>query len=373
LRKEKQISGAKFLTQRGAPLSAMRRRAIGYSGLIGLALALFAFGSALLVGGQASVPRVAFVIATGPTGGTYFPVGEAIATIVSHPPGIYRCEKPDVCGTPGLIASVRTSAGSTANVLAVNSHTVDAALAQSDVVADAMAGRGAFKNAGKQTHVRVLAGLFPEEVHLVAAKSARVKSPADLRGKRVSIGARDSGTIVTARAVLAAFRVPQRRIRATDDPSDVAAEKVLKGQLDAMFFVGGAPVPLVRELLAQGKARLVPVDGDGRVRLLKQSHDLTTAAIPPALYPNTGKLETVGVRAVFIVNDAVPPNVVYAVTKSLFHPANREALAGSHRSAQAIRLDAAAANLPAPLHPGAERFFRESGKLPKPPQKLGKT
>jgi hypothetical protein len=351
----------------------MSRRAIGYSGLTGLALALFAFGSALLVGGQASAPRIAFVIGTGPTGGTYFPVGEAIATIISHPPGIYRCEKRGVCGPSGLIASVRTSAGSTANVLAVNSHTVDAALAQSDVVADAIAGRGSFRGAGKQTHVRVLAALFPEEVHLVAAKSARVKSVTDLHGKRVSIGARDSGTIVTARAVLAAFRVPQRRIRETNDPSDVAADKVLKGQLDAMFFVGGAPVPLVRELLAQGKGVLVPVDGEGRTRLLKQSHDLTTATLPAGLYPITGKVQTVGVRALFIVNDAVPADVVYAVAKSLFNAANHDALAGSHRSAQAIRLDTAAANLPAPLHAGAERFYREAGKLPKQTQKLGKT
>lgn len=351
----------------------MSKRAIGYSGLTGLALALFAFGSALLVGGQASAPRIAFVIATGPTGGTYFPVGEAIATIISHPPGIYRCEKPGVCGPAGLIASVRTSAGSTANVLAVNSHTVDAALAQSDVVADAVAGRGAFKSAGKQSHVRVLAALFPEEVHLVAAKSAHVKSVTDLRGKRVSIGAKDSGTIVTARAIIGAFRVPLRRIRITNDPSDVAAEKVLKGQLDAMFFVGGAPVPLVRELLAQGKGALVPIDGDGRTRLLKQSHDLTAAALPAGLYPNTGKVETVGVRALLLVNDAVPANAVYSVAKALFNPANRNALAGSHRSAQSIRLDTAASKLPAALHPGAEHFYREAGKLPKNAPKLGKT
>jgi TRAP transporter TAXI family solute receptor len=352
----------------------MSRRAIGYSGLTGLALALFAFGSALLVGGQASVPRVAFVIATGPTAGTYFPIGEAIATIISHPPGIYRCEKPGVCGPTGLIASVRTSAGSTANVLAVNSHIVDAALAQSDVVADALAGRGAFRNAGKQTHVRVLAALFPEEVHLVAGTSMHVKSAADLRGKRISIGAKESGTIVTAHTVLSAFRLPPSRVRVTNDASDVAAGKLLKGELDAMFFVGGAPVPLVRELLAQGKGILVPIDGAARVRLLKQSHDLTATAIPPGLYPKTGKVETVGVRAVLIVNDAVRADAVYAVAKSLFNSANRDALAGSHRSAQAIRLETAATNLPAPLHPGAERFYREAGKLPKHARgKSGKT
>jgi TRAP transporter TAXI family solute receptor len=335
------------------------KRAVGLSG----GLALLAFAAILVVGRAAMAQRMAFVIATGPTGGTYFPVGEAIAAIVSHPPGVYRCERAGVCGPAGLIASVRTSPGAVSNVLAVNAHTVDAALAQSDVIADAIAGRGAFKSDGAQKHVRVIANLFPEEVHLVVRAAARVKTLPDLRGKRASIGPGTSGTIVTARAVLAAFRVG--RIRASNDPSDLAADRLEKGEIDAMFFVGGAPVPLVRELLATGKAVLVPIDGAGRARLLKQDRALTTTTVPGGLYPKTGKLETVGVRALFIVNDAVPNGAVYAIAKSLFNGANHAVLAGSHRSAQFIRLDTAAANLPAPLHPGAIRFYREVGKLPK--------
>jgi uncharacterized protein len=351
----------------------MSKRALGYSGLTGLLLVLFALASALVVGAQTSVPRIAFVIATGPTGGTYFPVGEAIASIVSHPAGVYRCEQPGVCGPPGLIASVRTSPGAVFNVLAVNADTVDAAMAQSDVIVDAVAGRGIFKSAGAQKHVRVIADLFPEEVQLIAAKSAHVKTAADLRGKRVSVGATTSGTVVTARAVLAAFRVPQRRLKISNDASDVAAEKLSKGQLDAMFFVGGAPVPLIRELLASGKAVLVPIDGDGRKRLLGQSPALAAATIPAGLYPHTGKLETVGVRAILIVNDSVADSAVYAIARSLFNPANRATLAGSQWSAQFIRIETAAADLPAPLHPGAKRFYAQAGKLPKKTAKLGKT
>src|SRR5204862_2045963 len=129
-----------------------------------------------LSGKAQTVSRVPCVIATGPTGGTYFPIGEAIAGIISHPPGVYRCERTGVCGPSGLIASVRTSPGAVFNVLAVNARTVDAALAQSDVVADAVAGRGAFRTAGAQIHVRVLANLFPEDVHLLATPAAHIKS-----------------------------------------------------------------------------------------------------------------------------------------------------------------------------------------------------
>lgn len=368
---------AKMLTQRGVFVFAMRRRHLAaLGGFGGFVLALTLLAAGLLVGGQAAVTRISFVIAAGSTGGTYFPVAEAIASVISHAPGISRCEAPGVCGPAGLIASVRTSPGAVFNVEAVNAHTVDAALAQSDVVADAVAGRGPFKGAGKQTSVGAIANLFPEEVHLIAARKAHIRSVADLKGKRVGIGPETSGTIVTARALLAAYGVPPRRLKASNDYSEVAAEKLSKGQLDAMLFVGGAPVPFVRELLANRDIDLVPIDGVGRVRLLKQSRLLQAAIIPAGLYPHTGKVQTVGVRAILIVNAGAADGVVHDITRALFNPANRPTLWGSHRSAQAIRIDTAAQDLPAPLHPGAARFYKEVGKLPKPVKprkKSGKT
>ena len=182
-----------------------RRAALGSVavGLLGTVLAL----AVALSGKAQTVSRVPFVIATGPTGGTYFPIGEAIAGIISHPPGVYRCERTGVCGPSGLIASARTSPGAVFNVLAVNARTVDAALAQSDVVAEGVSGHGAFRKAGRQEHVRVIAALFPEDVNIVAAKTAHVRSVTDLRGKRVGIGPDTSGTVVTARAVLSAYRL----------------------------------------------------------------------------------------------------------------------------------------------------------------------
>jgi TRAP transporter TAXI family solute receptor len=361
-----------MLTQNGDPLGIMTRRAAEFSG-VGLVLGLVALAAVLFAGGEASVPRTAFVIATGPTGGTYFPVGEAIASILSHPPGVYRCEKADVCGPSGLIASVRTSPGAVFNVLAVNAHTVDAALAQSDVIADAVAGRGAFRTAGAQTHVRVLADLFPEDVHLLATPAAHIKSVDELKGKRVSFGPSTSGTAVTAREVLVGFHIPLSRLRQNSDPADIAAEKLSRQELDAMFFVGGAPVPLARELLNRAKAVLVPIDGAARARLLKKSHALAASIIPAGLYRRNEATQTIGVHALLIVNDAIPDATVYAILKSLFNRANRSALAGSHRSAQAIRLGTATADLPAPLHPGALRFYRAAGALRATKVKSGKT
>ena len=346
----------------------MARRIAGWSAAcLGAVFALVL----ILALGLGSEPgwaqRIFFIIATGPTGGTYFPVGEAIAGLVSHPPGLHRCDTAGVCGPTGLIASARTSPGAIANIVDVNAHRVNSGLAQADVVAEAVAGTGAFAKAGPQSHLNVIADLFPEEMHLIAAKSAHIASVSQLRGKRVSLGDPGSGTQVTARAVLAAWRIAIWRIKAEELSTDAAAEDLEHGKIDAFFFVGGAPVGFVHDLLARGHAVLVPIDGPGRKRLLERVPSLRQATIAAGTYAGTGAVATVSVRALWVVNDAEPADVVYSVTRALFNPANRALLDQSHPVARQIRLNTATADLPAPLHPGAARFYRDVGKLPRVP------
>src|ERR1700761_3895080 len=143
--------------------------------------------------------RISFQIATGSTAGTFFPVGEAIAGLISHPRGVDRCDSVGVCGPAGLIVSTRTSDGAVDNLLSVNSGDVESALSQSDVIAAAVKGQGPFRKVGPQKHVRVIASLFAEPVHLVVAANSKIKSVADLRGKRVSLGSDGSGVGLTAR------------------------------------------------------------------------------------------------------------------------------------------------------------------------------
>lgn len=324
-------------------------------------LALAVFAVATLGSAQSAAERISFVLATGSTGGTYFPIGQAIAGIISHPPGVARCDTPDVCGPAGLVASARTSPGAVANVRDVNAGRVDGGLAQSDVVAQAVAGKGDFRKDGPQRHVRMIADLFPEEVHLVAATGAHIGRIADLRGKRVALGADESGTATTARAILAAYRLPEWHLKAIHDPPEIAAQRLERGEIDAFFFVGGAPVELVDSLVRTGKAVLVPIDGAGRKRLIGEESGLTAATIPASAYPTQSRAtETVSVHAVWIVGDAEPAGLVYAITKALFNPANRALLDSAHPIARLIRLDTATQSLPAPLHPGALRYYRET-------------
>jgi TRAP transporter TAXI family solute receptor len=325
----------------------------------GFALCLAASGLGLA---QTAVPRVAFQIVTGSTGGTYFPVGELIAGLISHPKGAQRCEKSILCGPVGLIATARTSDGSLANLAAVDSGAATSGLAQSDLVAEAVAGKGVFRKEGPRKHIRVIAALFPEDVHLIVASASHIAKVSDLRHKRVSLGAEQSGTAVTARAVLKAYRVRERTLKTSFDSPDAAAQKMARKELDAFFFVGGTPVPLLQSLIQRKLATLVPLDGEGRTRLIKAVPGLTADVIAAGTYPGVGKIETVKSHAVWIVNDAVPDDLVYAITRALFAPGNAAILNQGNASARRISLDTATRDLPAPLHPGAERFYREKGK-----------
>jgi TRAP transporter TAXI family solute receptor len=327
-------------------------------------------GAALLAASQAqgASARLSFQVATGSTAGTLFPMGELIAGIVSHPPGLARCEVREVCGPPGLIASARTSEGAVANVLAVNAGSVDSGLAQANVVADAVAGRGAFRRAGRQTHIRVIASLFPETVQLVVAARSPIAKVADLRGKRVSLGAEGLGAGVVGREILAAYGVPEGRLKLRNESYDAAAGLLQRGKLDAFFFQGGTPSPLVGDLIARGTARLIAIDGKARRRLLARVPSLAAAAIPAGAYPGAGAIQTVSSRTLWVVRDSASPDLVYGILRALFHPANRALLDAGEPSARYIRLDGAAVGLTAPLHPGAARFYRDMGRLADPPQ-----
>jgi TRAP transporter TAXI family solute receptor len=317
---------------------------------------------------QSSTPqRIAFQIATGSVSGKYFPMGEMLAGLLSHPPGVARCDTADVCGPPGVIVSTRASEGSTANILAVDSGRVDSGLAQADVVALAIAGKGAFKKTGPARRVRVIANLYPEDVHLVVSTKSRITSVAGLKGKRVSLSTPGSGTLATAQAILAAYKLSEKSIKPNYASIDKAAELLQAGKLDAMFFVGGAPVHLIDSLIANKSARLVAIDGAGRARLLAAHSFFAADKIPWHTYAGTPAVETVSVGALWITNASEPNDLIYAIVKALYNRSNRGTLERFNRDDRFVQLELAAKATAAPFHPGALRYFKEVGALPEKP------
>jgi len=317
---------------------------------------------ALVTGGRLGLAdsgpaRISFQIATGSTEGVYFPVGQAMAGLISHPLGVGRCDTATVCGPAGVILSARTSEGAADNLRSVNSGVVDSGFADGDVIAQAVAGEGPFRRPARR--LRVIAALFPEEAHLVVAAKSDIQSVFDLRGKRVFMGTPNSGGVTRARVILAAYRVRAREIVSDDAPSQLMRD----GKIDAYFTVTGVPLDSVKDLIVHHVARLAPIDGEGRDRLIRMVPQLSPAIIGANAYPGQPAVETVSTRAWWVTREGEPDPLVYGLVRALFNPANYPGLVASHPSARGIGLDSAAVNPPAPLHPGAARFYREKGKL----------
>jgi TRAP transporter TAXI family solute receptor len=244
---------------------------------------------------------------------------------------------------------------------------VSSGLAQTDVVALAVTGQGPFRKPGAAKQLRVIANLYGEDLHLIAAKNAKIKSVADLRGKRVSLSTEGSGTNVTARAVLTAYRL-DKAITPNYDSAEKGVDLLQAGKLDALFFVGGTPVNLLQQLLDEDIAVLVPINGDGLKRLVAKEPYLTPHTIPKGTYANTPDVETVSVDALWITDASQPDALVYGMLKALYNPANRPAIQAERLGSHFMDLAFGAKDGNAPLHPGAVRFFTEAGVL-KPPQK----
>ena len=316
-----------------------------------------AAGGWLAAGASNPIPgRISFQIATGSSAGTFFPVGQVIAGLISHPPGVDRCDAAPVCGPNGLVISVRTTQGALDNVVQVNEGDAESGFAQADVVAAAMRGTAPFK--ARVSHVRVIASLFDEDVHLVVASKSKINGVADLRGKRVSLGSAGSGIELTLREVLSAYGLSEKSVKLVQ--SDDNASQLQAGKIDAFFAVGGAPLSGLADQFAQGQVRLAPIDGAGRDRLVKMFPSLKAVSLPANIYAGQRATQTVATRALWIVRDSVPDDLVYGITRALFQPANRQALTDSHPAAGQISLADAAVNLPAALHPGAARYYQSA-------------
>lgn len=332
-----------------------------------IAGALIAFSVAIASAAAAQTAdtpqRIPFQIGTGSSTGTYFPIGNLLSEILSHPPGIARCETANVCGPSGLIVSTMASQGSVANVVSVNGGMVSSGLAQADVVSLAAEGKGPFRKSGPSKGLRVIADLYGEDVHLLAATKSRIEDVAELRGKRVSLSPEGSGTIVTARAILSAYGVPEKSIHASFDAPEDAVDLLRQGKLDALFLVGGTPIGLIHDLLADGAAHLVPISGPGLRRLLRADPWLEPHTIPKSAYGGSATVDTVSVDALWIADENQPERLIYGMLKALYNPANRSSLQAAREGFHFLDPSFGPKLTPAPLHPGALRYFREAGLI----------
>lgn len=304
-----------------------------------------------------------FRIGTGSTSGTYFPVGSLIASVISNPPGSRPCEDGGSCGVPGLIAAAQATHGSVANVAAIASGQLESGLAQADVVHWAYNGEGIYADKAPVRSLRAIANLYPESVHLVSRRGLGIGSVSDLKGKRVSLDSPESGTQVDANLILDAYGVSREDFLPLFVGPGLAMDLLNEDRLDAFFFVGGYPATGISDLAAKGRIELVPIAGPEARALRLRYRFFAEDHIPAGVYDGLGEVETLSVGAQWVVSADVDEELVYQITRALWHENNRQLLDRGHVKARLIRPELALAGISIPLHPGAERYYRESGLI----------
>ena len=325
---------------------------------------ILAAGASLLAvarGAPAQAPATRnLTIGSGPIGGTYFPVAALIATAISNPPGGRPCDAGGSCGVPGLTAEAVATQGSVENIKRMAEGTLDAALAQADIAAAALAGDEIF-GSRPVTGLRAMANLFPETVHVVARRDRGMDSIADLRGRSVSLGELGSGTLPLARALLNAYGLGRRDIVAEYVSPQAASHRLREGSLDAFIMVAGQPAPLLVGLAKQLEIEVLPVVSAVADRLRRERPGLVTLTVPASMYQGVDASDCVGVGSQLVISNSIDEEIVYGSLRALFHPSVRARLERGHPAAALITLETAIDGLAVPLHAGATRYYKERG------------
>jgi hypothetical protein len=305
-------------------------------------------------------------IGTGPTGGTYFPVGSLIASAISNPPGSMACEYGGSCGVPNLIAAAVASQGSVENLARLKAGSVDLALCQSDVASAAVAGDGP-GSAAAMAQLRSIAVLYPEALHIVVRRDDNLGSITALRGKQVALGEADSGTFITARTVLSSSGVPLKSLKVVHLKLARSAQALAEGEIDGFFMVGGYPLSAIAQLAESRPVALIALT-DKQVAAIRADHaTLLPLTIPAGTYAGVPATPTLGPTAQLLTLATIDADLIFAITKAMWDPRNRRILDSGHPGGRSIQPSTALVGLAVPLHPGAARYYREAG-MTLPPQ-----
>lgn len=304
-----------------------------------------------------------FTIGTGGTSFTYYPVGGVIANAISKPPGSRECGEGGSCGVDGLIASAVSSRGSVDNINAIISGLRDSGFAQSDVAYWAYTGTGTREGEDPATELRTIAALFEEHIHLVAMADSGITSVADLAGMRVSLDEPGSGTYVDANLILEAAGLSQADITVEALKGSSAASALRNGQIDAFFAVAGYPTGAVVELASAADVMIVPIDGDVAAALTDAYGFFASSEIPEGTYEGVPGAATISVGAQWYTSASADEELIYNITAALWNDESRRLLDVGHAKGATITPETALAGVGVPLHPGAERFYREAGLI----------
>ena len=288
-------------------------------------------------------------IATGGTSGTYYAVGGALAEAVSKEGKIK--------------ATAETGNASIANANLVNSGEIEIAFVQNDIAA--WGAKGELMFAGKPLkNIRAVASLYPEHIQFIVAKNAKIKTINDLKGKRVGTGAPGSGTEGDVLAILNVAGMSVKDLKA--NPLDFAqtSARFKDNQIDAGLVVAGYPTASIMDLTTSKDVDLLNFDKAFLDKLHKKYPFFIASKVPAKTYKGINhETNTPAVMAILITNAKVADKDIYNFLDAMYK--NTAHLAAVHQKGKEIKLATALKGISIPLHPGAEKFFKDKGIIKK--------
>jgi TRAP transporter TAXI family solute receptor len=302
---------------------------------------------ALFAAAPAKAQETFINILTGGTSGVYYPLGVALSQIYTD-------------NVEGSRPSVQSTKASVENLNLLQEGRGEIAFTLGDSLALAVAGNTEAGFEAPLDKLRTVAAIYPNYIQIVASEESGIKTLQDLKGKRLSVGAPASGTELNARAILAAAGMSYEDLGQVEYlPFAESVELMKNRQLDATLQSAGLGVASIRDLATSVPIVVVEVPADV---VEKAAAPYFAATIPAGTYEGQdADVQTAAVQNYLVTHADVPEDVVYAMTKSLFE--NLDDMVAAHAAAKDVKLEGAAANPPAPLHPGAERYYREAGGL----------
>ncbi|MET2955676.1 TAXI family TRAP transporter solute-binding subunit [Vibrio harveyi] len=317
-----------------------------------LAVAVTSFG----IAANAAAEERSYILATASTGGTYYPVGVALATL----------SKVKLAPKHHFSLSAISSAGSGENVKLLNENEAQFAILQGLYGAWAWSGEGPYEKSGRQEQLRSVSMLWQNVEHFIVrsdlAKTGTVTDLNNLDGKKFSIGKKNSGTENSGRQIMKGLKVDPDKFNLAYMGYGGSASALQNGTIDGMNTPAGVPVGAVTQAFAAlGKDISILSFTDEQIKEANGNYNLWTKyEIPANTYPGLDKpITTIAQPNFLAVREDISEEDVYQLTKAIYE--NLPFLQGIHKATKAMAIEKAIAGLPVPLHPGAARYYKEMG------------
>ncbi len=297
--------------------------------------------------GESNLEDLFITIATGGTSGVYYPLGASIGTILED--------------EIGAETSVQATQASVENVNLILNGQAELALITGDTAYQAYEGVGPFEDQGAQEDLKAMASLYPNYLQVVTTEDSGIETFNDLKGKKVAVGAPNSGTELAAQVLFEGHGMSYDDITPDYLSFAEAVDQMKNGQVDAAILSSGIPNSGLMDLDTTHTIKLIPIEDEAMKELTEKYAYLIETVIPADSYSVEEDVSAIEITNTMIVNQDLSEDEVYAITKAFFE--NLDVLSETHSVGEEIKLEKAAEGLSIPLHPGAEKYYKEEGVL----------